>query len=98
MAQLYRRLLAIRRGSEALRSGDFGWVPSPEGVLAYTRRSAGDDRRLVAVNFRTDPAEIELPAGPWVILVSSSSAPSGNGTASGRLALAGDEALVLRPA
>ena len=95
MAQLYRRLLALRRGSDALRSGDFSWVETPEGVLAYTRHSAGGDRRLVAVNFGSDPAGVELPAGPWVVDVSS--VGPGGEAASGRVGLAGDEAVVLRP-
>jgi alpha-glucosidase len=96
MARLYRRLLALRRGSEALRSGEFSWVETPEGVLAYTRHSAGGDRRLVAVNFGSDPAGVVLPAGRWVVAVSS--VGPGGEAASGRLGLAGDEAVVLRPA
>jgi alpha-glucosidase len=96
MARLYRRLLALRRGSEALRSGEFSWVETPEGVLAYTRHSAGGDRRLVAVNFGSHPARVVLPAGRWVVAVSS--VGPGGEAASGRLGLAGDEAVVLRPA
>ena len=57
---LYRRLLAARRASPALREGSFAWLDSPAGVLAWERAMA-DDRRIVLVNFTSEPAEVELP-------------------------------------
>jgi alpha-glucosidase len=56
---LYRALLAARRGSDALRVGDFAWLDTPDGVLAFERRS-GDDRRVVVVNFTDSPQTVEL--------------------------------------
>ncbi len=47
---LYRRLLAARRASPALRTGEWVARDAPDGVLAY-ERVAGTDRRLVLVNF-----------------------------------------------
>jgi len=84
----YKRLLAVRRASSALRSGAFAWLPSPPGVLAY-ERSHGSDRRVVLVNQGATPAEVGL-AGEWEVELAS------NGTSTpGDLAV--DAALVLRP-
>ncbi|HET9690046.1 MAG TPA: alpha-amylase family glycosyl hydrolase [Acidimicrobiales bacterium] len=43
MLQLYRRLLAARRASPALRSGTFAWLHSPAGTLAWLRTAEGGD-------------------------------------------------------
>ena len=61
----YRRLLALRRGSAALRRGDLTLldVGDPD-VLAYVRR-AGDEEALVVVRFGLVGGKVELPAGPW---------------------------------
>jgi alpha-glucosidase len=37
MLELYRRALAHRRRQPALGDGEFGWLPAPESVLAFTR-------------------------------------------------------------
>ena len=84
----YRHLLAARRGSPALRSGTFTWLPSPPDVLAY-QRAAGDDRRVVLVN--QGPAAAAVPLeGTWAVELAS----DGGSTSE---ALAGDAAVVLRP-
>ena len=57
---LYRRLLASRRASPALRAGTLRTLAAPPAVLAY-ERSLGSERRQVAVNFTSAPAE--WPAG-----------------------------------
>ena len=54
---LYRRLLAARRASTALQFGALTLSDSPEGVLAY-ERTADSDRRVVLVNFTSDPKTI----------------------------------------
>ena len=86
---LYRRLLAARRASPALRTGSFAWLASSPDVLAY-ERTAGADRRAVLVNQGSTPAAVPL-AGEWVVEVAS----DGISTAE---ALAGDAAVLLRPA
>jgi alpha-glucosidase len=63
MLHLYRDLLAARRASPALRRGALRLLDAPGELLAY-ERSAGEDRRLVLVNFGEEPAAIELP-GRW---------------------------------
>jgi alpha-glucosidase len=67
---LYRRLLAARKASPALRAGAIDLLNSPPGVLAYRRHSvpAGGepaDERLVAINFTADERGVDLPAGDW---------------------------------
>jgi alpha-glucosidase len=92
---LYRRLLAARRGSPALSVGDLALESALDdrAVLAWTR-SAGDDRRAVAVNFTAEEQPVQVP-GDWTVEVASDGAGEG-GPWSGRLAP--DQAVVLRPA
>ncbi|MEO5680678.1 MAG: alpha-amylase family glycosyl hydrolase, partial [Acidimicrobiales bacterium] len=84
----YKRLLAARRASPALRSGAFAWLASPPDVLAYERR-LGDDRRVVLVNQGDATAVVELD-GAWQVELATDGASEPG-------ALAGDAALVLRP-
>jgi alpha-glucosidase len=56
--RLYRRLLAERRASPALHTGNWRAREAPDGVLAY-ERDAGTDRRLVLVNFTESPVRVE---------------------------------------
>jgi alpha-glucosidase len=93
MLALYRRLLAARRGSEALRLGDWSPLASPRAVLAYERTS-GADRRAVAINFTSEPVEWS-PPGAMVVEVSTD--PAAEGAPPGT-ALAPDQAVLLRPA
>jgi len=53
---LYRRLLAARRGSSALRAGGCSLLPAPPGTVAYARDADGD-RRVVLVNFTGEPVD-----------------------------------------
>jgi alpha-glucosidase len=85
---LYRRLLAIRRASPALRHGSFDWQPAPEGVLAWVRRAEGD-RRAVVVNFTADAQDVPLD-GSWSTEVTSDGTPF-----DGRIGP--DQGVVLRP-
>jgi alpha-glucosidase len=93
----YRRLIALRRGSAALRTGDLALVDVGDpDVLAYLRR-AGEETALIAVRFGLRGGEIELPpaAGPWqVVLTSHDRAVPVVGS---RLALRPLEAIVLQP-
>ena len=93
----YRRLLALRRGSTALRTGELTLVDVGDpDVLAYLRR-AGDDAALVVVRFGLRGGEIELPpsTGPWRVVLSSCDLATP--TVGSRVALRPIEAIVLRP-
>ena len=69
MLHLYRRLLAARRGSAALRRGDLVLREGAGDVLAFERNCEGD-RRLVVVNFGNRSSSIRLEPG-WVVEVST---------------------------
>ena len=56
---LYRRVLAARRASPALREGDQELLAGADDVLVW-RRHEGDDQRTVAVNLGAQPAAVEL--------------------------------------
>jgi alpha-glucosidase len=88
---LYRRLLAARRASPALSLGELQVLPSPAGVLAWVR-TAGKDRRTVAVNF-TGTEQRLVVEGKWWVEVASDGADDVSW--SGRLGP--DQAVVLRP-
>ena len=64
-ANLYRRLLSLRRSSPALQVGSLDRLASPEGTLAWAR-VADDERFVVAVNFLADPVPVDL-AGTVVL-------------------------------
>jgi alpha-glucosidase len=51
-------LLAARRGSVALQSGDLTLLDAPEGVVAYERIS-GEDGRVVLINFTSEPHTVD---------------------------------------
>ncbi|CAM3315868.1 alpha-amylase family glycosyl hydrolase [Kibdelosporangium persicum] len=90
--RLYRRLIAERRRSPALRAGDWTELPSPPEVLAYARR-ADADTRITVINFADHPRRFDV-RGDWQIRVSSDG--DGQGEAfTGRLL--GEQALLLEP-
>ena len=92
MLHLYKRMLAARRASAALHAGDVTLLPTVDDVVAWERR-AGDDRRLVAVNFAAEDRPFAVPPGDWHVEVASSGAEdvAFAGT------LAAHRAVVLRP-
>jgi alpha-glucosidase len=75
--QLYRRLIAERRQSRALRVGDWEELPSPPEVLAYERRS-GREVRVIAINFADRPLPLDLD-GSWRVAVTSDDDGGGEG-------------------
>ncbi|MGH8920054.1 MAG: alpha-amylase family glycosyl hydrolase, partial [Actinomycetes bacterium] len=88
---LYRRLLALRAASPALRSGSLALIDAGPDVVAYRRSAPGDDR-LVAVNFSDAPVTAHLPDGPWQLdLASADGAAAIDGS---RLTLGPDQAVV----
>ena len=62
MLSLHRRLIALRRRSPALVTGEYRPVDLRGPVLAYLR-IAGDEAFLVALNLSDLPRAIALPAG-----------------------------------
>ena len=94
---LYRRLLAVRRASPALATGTFEWLPMADPVLGYRRACAQDDR-VVLINFSEVPAKVELPPGSWSVEIGTHTTDTGSPDRSAALTLAGDEAVVLKPA
>jgi len=89
---LYRRLIAARRASAALRGGDVRLLPSAPTAVVWARQ-AGEDRRVVAVNFACEPVGVDVE-GEWVVEVASDGTGEG-GPFGGTLA--GDAAVLLRP-
>ena len=93
---LYRRIIALRRTHEALRTGDCANVAAEDGVLRFERR-AGSERLLVALNMTHDPR-------PWPRLPDGASGQVLISTRSGRAdpppgeapALSPDEGVVIR--
>lgn len=61
----YKRLIALRTGSRALRTGDFGVVQAEAGgkVLAYSR-SDDKERFVIVVNNRNAESSAVLTLGP----------------------------------
>jgi trehalose-6-phosphate hydrolase len=97
----YRRLLALRRGSAALRRGDLRLVDAgDEDVLAYLREGEGETV-LVLVRFGRRGGTVRLPAAPsgpggeagWEVLCSTHDDAPARGD--GSLRLRGLEGLVL---
>ncbi|HEY9580832.1 MAG TPA: alpha-amylase family glycosyl hydrolase [Rhizorhapis sp.] len=60
MLILHRRLLALRRTSDALAIGDFALADAEGDILAYERRH-GDARVFVALNLGSDAQRASLP-------------------------------------
>ena len=57
----YRRALALRQSSGALRAGDYRPLDAvPDGVFAF-ERADGDGRALVLLHFGDGPAHVDLP-------------------------------------
>ena len=89
---LYRRLLALRRSSNALRRGSYLTHPaSTETVLVY-RREADEETMTVALNISDDPVTVTLRSGRVAI---STGDPMRNDSIKGRLALAPREGVVV---
>jgi alpha-glucosidase len=62
--ELYRRALAARRRSTALRTGSFAWRDSRDGSLAF-ERVAEDEHVVCIVNIATDG--LDAPDGELVL-------------------------------
>jgi glycosidase len=58
----YRRLIRLRAGSPALRSGSYRALRSPRDVFAYVRETDGE-RYVIALNFGDRPRRVAI-GGP----------------------------------
>lgn len=61
----YRQMLAVRRGSPALRRGEQELLDSPPGVLRW-RRSLDGEVVEVAINFTEEAVADSVSAGRWL--------------------------------
>ena len=87
---LYRRVLAARKASPALRHGAIGLLDAPDGVVAYERfDQSSDDRRTVVINFGTTPIALGPLVAGTVEVASDGKGESGpfDGTIAGETAL-----------
>ncbi|HEX8852356.1 MAG TPA: alpha-amylase family glycosyl hydrolase, partial [Pyrinomonadaceae bacterium] len=76
--RFYRRMIALRKASAALRGGELRWLRNSDEsrVVTYLRRYAGEEL-VVAVNFSTQPFEgtVDAPAGFYVEVPLDTSQP-----------------------
>ena len=70
MFSFYRRLLALRRASPAVRAGTYRTHPAPREVFAYIREAEGE-RMLIALNFSDRPQIVSLPNSARAHIVAS---------------------------
>ena len=98
MLTLFQRLIWYRKGSAALRGGDYRSLPdAPGGCYAYLR-TAGDERLLVALNFTGQSLEyqVEGHARGRLELATDPARPAGDPVGLHPLRLAPDEGVVVR--
>ena len=94
MLHLYRRILAARKASAALRHGSFRWLETPEGVLGWERHDAATgDRRSVLVNFTDAAVEVAVTHTATIEVSTHSTAAAGSPFSG---ALSPDEAVITR--
>jgi alpha-glucosidase len=87
---LYRRMIAARQRSPALQWGSLRLLGPSDGMLGFERVTA-DDRRIVLVNFSSEPCDVRVP-GSWTVQIASDGAGEGYAF---RGRLRGDQAVVL---
>jgi glycosidase len=58
----YKRMIALRAGSDTLKYGDFQPLHATEKVIVYSR-SLGDEKYTVALNFSKKPSKIHVKLG-----------------------------------
>ena len=90
---LYKRLLAARKASPALRLGSLTLLDAPDGIVAWERRHGDDVRRVLVSMGDADVDVTDLAAG--MVLELASDAPGGEGEPV--TVLRADQAVVLQP-
>jgi glycosidase len=89
---MYRRLIAVRKGSTALRRGSFTSLPeSTDEIFAY-RRESKEETMTVALNFGADSATVAIGRGRFVF---SSHDPGRDDTVDGPVEIAPGEAVIV---
>jgi alpha-glucosidase len=95
---LYRRLLAARRGSRALQVGDQHLLDCSDGVLGWRRGAGTGDERVILVNFTAEPVDLgstEAASAAVGGMIEVSTHDATEGTPFSGL-LAADQAVVVR--
>jgi alpha-glucosidase len=98
MLTLFRRLIWFRKGSPALREGEYRSLPdAPGGCYAYLR-AGGDERLLVALNFTGQPLEYEFEGAEEgrLEVATDPTRPSGEPVPLRPLRLGPDEGVIVR--
>ena len=93
--ELHRRLLALRRSSQALSLGDYVPISVQDGFLVFERRAAGE-RILVALNLTHEPRTAGLPSDAAWTVVLSTVAAGGHALVQDGIVLGPDEGVILR--
>ena len=93
MLALHQRLLALRRAAPALAIGACAPVAAEGDMLAYVREHTGS-RFLVALNLGPSPASLAFDGAGEVVL--STHLDARDALVRGRVALRGDEGVVVR--
>ena len=91
---LYRRLLAARRVHPALANGTYRPLAAEGDVLAFLREKDGN-RVFIALNLGAAPATAPMPAGASGAVVASVLADRNGETIAGRVALRGNDGLLI---
>jgi alpha-glucosidase len=91
LLNFYRQVLALRRASPALQRGSYRALDQSSDVFAYERATA-DQRLLIALNFSSRPATIDIE-GAWQVRLSSVERAAT--TIASTLTLAANEAVIL---
>jgi len=93
MFSFYRRLIALRQGSRALRAGSYRTVASPSGVFAYVREAEGESYG-VGLNFTDVPRRVVFARRADVVL--STTDERGGSAERGQFDLAPNEGILAR--
>jgi alpha-glucosidase len=91
---LYRKLLAVRRGSRALQTGDYKSLPGADGVLAYLRTDA-DESISVVLNLTGERRSLHLPKGTMGTTLISTGVREPGSAVADLLVLDPDEGVVI---
>ncbi len=92
LLSLYRRLVRVRRGSDALRRGAYRVLPSGPGVYAY-ERTAERERLVVVLNFTDRAQRLHLAVADTRLVLSTD---PGRDAISERLTLGANEGILAR--